>query len=391
MAAISLLLRACLLTLLLCVVGMALANDGIVKLQLFRMKSSRMTVSNSKNCPRHSRNSSSILNDYFDLQYYGWLQIGTPPQKFKVVFDTGSSDLWVPSVKSKRSLFFAGKHSYYDSSKSKTHQGNGSTFSIRYGSGKVDLLLSQDVVMLGGKRVEKQLFGESLVEPSRVFPAVQFDGIVGLGFSNISSVFGFQPIFDNMVRQSLVPKAMFSMYISGGKKDQSAIIFGGTDKSRFTGKMSYVSLSKPGYWQFDLPAIYVGSKKLFANCQGMADTGTSLIVGPAQDVGKINTMLGAKHLDGGEYVFDCKQNKSHLPSVTFHIGHKKYVMEPKDYILEAKFFPLKPPLCMSGFMAMDLPRPIGPIWILGDVFLRHLYTEFDMDKKRVGFAMLNKD
>merc|ERR1711973_521197 len=76
------------------------------------------------------------LENYFDAQYFGPLTIGTPPQDFTVIFDTGSSNLWVPSAlcpDAEGPGHIACKvHNTYNSSLSSTYQEDGEEFKIAY-------------------------------------------------------------------------------------------------------------------------------------------------------------------------------------------------------------------------------------------------------------------
>jgi hypothetical protein len=99
--------------------------------------------------------SSLPLTNYLDAQYYGTIEIGTPAQEFTVIFDTGSSNTWVPSKKCTSLACFL--HARYDSSQSSTYEQDSRSFAIRYGSGAVEGIVSR-VSSMGVQAQRLQFF-----------------------------------------------------------------------------------------------------------------------------------------------------------------------------------------------------------------------------------------
>ncbi|KAG1330505.1 putative Aspartic proteinase A1 [Cocos nucifera] len=77
-------------------------------------------------------------------------------------------------------------YSAYKSSLSSTYQKNGTSAYIHYGTGSVAGFLSQDHVTVGDFTIKNQVFIEATMEPSITFMVGKFDGILGLGFKEIS-------------------------------------------------------------------------------------------------------------------------------------------------------------------------------------------------------------
>ena len=85
----------------------------------------------------------------------------------------------------------------------------------------------------------------------------------------------------------------------------------------------------------------------------------------------------------GEAVVDCDAVPS-LPSLTFTLAGTPYVLTPDQYVLRVG--PAGAQECLSGFIGLDLPASIGPLWILGDIFLGAYHSVYDFARERVGFA-----
>ncbi|KAJ1743946.1 aspartic proteinase precursor [Coemansia sp. RSA 989] len=319
------------------------------------------------------------ISNFMNAQYYGEIDIGTPAQTFKVVFDTGSSNLWVPSSEcSSIACFF---HKKYDHSQSSTYKANGTDFAIRYGSGSLEGYMSRDRLAVGGVSVEGQDFAEATKEPGLTFAFGRFDGIFGLGYDTIS-VLKAVPPFYHMVNRKLIDQPMFSFYLSDTNKqgDEGEMVLGGYNEEHFEGELKWANVRRKGYWEVDLQKVQFGEEEIEMDNVGAAiDTGSSLLVLPTMLSDLINKQIGAKKNFAGQYVVDCDKVPS-LPPFTMQFGGQKYTLDAEDYILNVQG------QCMSGFMGMDIPEPLGPIWIIGDVFLRKFYTVYDLGKDRVGFA-----
>jgi saccharopepsin len=316
------------------------------------------------------------VTNFMNAQYFSEITIGTPPQTFKVVLDTGSSNLWVPSQKCSSIACYL--HKTYDSSSSSTHKKNGSEFEIHYGSGSLTGFVSNDVFSIGDLKVKNQDFAEATNEPGLAFAFGRFDGILGLGYDTIS-VNKIVPPFYRMVEQGLLDDPVFAFYL-GSEEEGSVATFGGVDKSHYKGEIEYIPLRRKAYWEVDLDAIAFGDEVAELEDTGVIlDTGTSLNVLPSSLAELLNAEMGAKKGYNGQYTVDCAKRQT-LPDITFTLAGSNYSLPATDYILEVSGS------CISTFQGMDIPAPAGPLAILGDAFLRRWYSVYDLKKNAVGIA-----
>jgi hypothetical protein len=329
-----------------------------------------------------------VINDYQDAQYYGTIQVGTPAQDLRVIYDSGSSNLWVSNIKP--GLF--SKHQYYDHSKSSTYVANGTTFDIQYGSGPVSGVYSQETISIGGVDVEKYTFAEvdNVKGLGPAYSVGHFDGICGMGLDDIS-VDGVETPLRALVNSGKLDEPVFAFYLGSGGADGELTI-GGVNSAHYTGDFHYVPVvdmipGKTGYWEIVLDDVQVNGKSISSAKRGVVDSGTSLMVVPTNEIKAVAAAVGAKQLSiipplNKEYKIDCDAD---APAIDFQIDGKTYSLSKADYTLDQGSGQ-----CLFAFMGQDIPAPVGPLIIMGDVFMRAHYCKFDVGQKRVGFAQIVK-
>jgi len=358
--------------------------------------------------------------DYHNSAYVAEVSIGTPPQVFTVIADTGSSNMWIPNAtagstgggdghphiggggghglglmqnaheQSTREEFsklmghqssnpVAGKETF-DSNKSHTYAKDGRSFSIRYGTGSCSGFLGKDVVTFGGITVKNQTFGQATTL-APFFSGQPMDGILGLGYPQIA-VDNVEPVVNTMIDQGMLKEPVFGVYMTKTDEDGAvggSLTIGGIDSTRYEGSISYFPVTKRGYWQLAMDGVKMANGPSFhKKYQIISDTGTSLIAGPENEVKQICETLGGKY-DSRNEIYTVSRDAKNLQDVIFIFGGKEFAVGPESYLIQ-----LDDNTCMLGFQPS--PAGGGVDWILGDVFIRDWYQIYDFGQNRVGFA-----
>jgi len=359
-----------------------------------------------RNARRASNDDDIPTLDFDDIVYVSDITIGTPPQQFTVVMDTGSANLWVPALGCKASDDSNGPRpniknpctgkDQFDSSKSSNFKDDGKTFAIKYGTGSCSGNIGEDKVCLGDLCVNNGFGVATKLAP--FFADQPMDGILGLAFQALA-VDQVKPPVQTMIDEKLLPQPLFTVWMTETHSNNSTggqITLGDYDKEHCSSQVDWIPLSHATYYEFLLDGVRVGDSASKGeelviqptNAQGsqaISDTGTSLIAGPSAQIQQIAEKLGGK-LDQqeGVYVVDCATSKS-LPDVIFTINGKDYPITNKDYV---DIFSQEDPRCFIGFQAFT--SFLGPKWILGDCFIRQYCNIYDMGNKRLGLAKATK-
>ncbi|MCJ1466790.1 hypothetical protein MMC07_005410 [Pseudocyphellaria aurata] len=329
-----------------------------------------------------------------DFEWLCPVKVGTPAKTYKMIFDTGSADLWLWSTELPPTVNTSGRH-LYNPAKSRTFtRSAGSTWKQSYNdqissaSGSV----GTDLVNLGGLKIRNQTIQlADTLSPS--FQTIPGDGLLGLafGFINHVSPVPVATAPENLAAQGSVPKAkqIFTTYLSSyrdakDRDNKSFYTFGFVDQKALRGQtIHYADIdNSQGLWQFQSTSASVGDRQvaLFDNT-AVADTGSSLALIDDSICGVIYDAIPGSRYDSSVqgYVFPTNTTLDQLPVVKFAVGDQEFAVQKEDLA----YADVGEGYTYGGIQSRgDLSFDV-----LGDTFLKSVYSIFDQGNSRFGVVV----
>lgn len=319
------------------------------------------------------QNGLAINQDGNDYTYFSTVKFGSNKQEMYMLIDTGSANTWV--MGSDCDSYACHTHNTFGSEDSSTLKTTTQSWSMTYGTGEVDGVVAKDTVQLANYTVNMS-FGLASTA-SDDFNNYPMDGILGLGRA-ASDALNSPTIMQVLDSQGHLPANMVGIHLqrtSDGIND-GQLTFGGVDSARFAGKLSYSKTISDDSWQIAADDAGVDGKT--AGLKGktaIIDTGTSYILMPPDDADALHQLIPGSSKNDELYIMPCSSSAD----VFFTLSGVKYSVSPKDYVGKQSGSG-----CQSNIIGHQAFSPND--WILGDVFLKNVYTVLDFDNARIGFG-----
>lgn len=332
-----------------------------------------------------------IVDQLYDSSYYGSLAIGTPAMSFDVILDTGSADLWIAASSCGSAC---GTSATFDPSTSSSFKNQSTSFAIQYGSGDAEGYIGEDVVQMAGFSVSNQ--GFAVVDAvSQGLLTAPVSGLLGLAWETIAQS-SQTPFWQTLASSNAWDSPLFAIQLSrytNASNPQSlepggVITMGYTNSSLYTGSIDYIDIpGTPTYWYLPLDSLTVQGSSITIDSGTTAaiDTGTTNIGGPSTSIAAIYAQIPGSTLLTGEwegyYSFPC----STTVNVELSFGGSTWSISPADFA----YTQLTSTECIGAFFETNTGGSGTPTWIIGDAFLKNVYSVFRYNPPSVGFASLS--
>ncbi|KAL8276131.1 hypothetical protein RQP46_011462 [Phenoliferia psychrophenolica] len=328
-------------------------------------------------------NAKVSLTDYKnDAAYFGNFSIGTPGQSLSVVFDTGSSDLWVPGTGSNC------QQQTFVESRSSTFVNSTAVFSITYNTGAVSGTIANETVAIAGLVVPRQGFGD-VTKCSSQFVNATTGGIMGLGFPYLSRS-GAVPFLQNLIAQGSLDQNLFGFYLSRRTVAGSTLTIGAVDTTHFTGAIQYTPVTNQSFWMVAAGPVVVNGTAVGTGLPASIDSNRLIYVPKSQAAAIYAAIPGAalssaySTSTSAVYTFPCAYTGK--VALTFAGITGTLPINSRDFNLGT----VSATQCIGGIFGASYTSNGSAIAIVA-YFLKGWYSVYSVDggaggKPQVGFA-----
>ncbi|KAI0637087.1 acid protease [Trametes polyzona] len=317
-------------------------------------------------------------------QFAYLVQVDIGGQDFMVLLDTGSSDLWVVSSDC-ATTDCEGVRKYR---RTPSFSQSDVPFHLSYLVGNVSGTVGSETVTLGEFQVSSQVFATANATNGLGLHGTGNSGIMGLSFpaeASIPDTTG-RTVVENVFSAFNDTSRRFFAFKLGRDQTSSSFTIGELDPTfaNATDDLAYHPVFPSGrslydYWKLPLRSLTVNGTSFALSKSrvdgapapiAVLDTGTTLVLGPSQDVARFwESVGGARQTERG---WEVPCNRAVVVGMVLGGGdtQKEYIVDPAD--ISWKEGSVGDGWCLGGVQGND--GVYSADWLLGDTFLRNVYV-----------------